>query len=135
MKKLILLLIAICCITVDSVCAINNNDKKEPNPPIKNIEQIIIDKSTDGGLERPRSAVDPIEAYLNHTDSIIEVYFYYMFGAVTITIEDANGNVVNTMECDTDAEEVVNMAAPSTSGEYTIKIVGEDLAAEGTFTI
>ena len=58
-----------------------------------------------------------------------------MFGDVTVTIEDAAGNVVTSQVCDTDADEVLNLAAPEAEGEYTIKIAGQDLSAEGVFAI
>ena len=56
-------------------------------------------------------------------------------GNVTVTIEDAAGNVVTSQVCDTDADEVLLLAAPEAEGEYTIKIAGQDLSAEGVFAI
>ena len=133
MKKLFLLLISLSIIT-NGLC--NQDDSgKDGNRPVRDIEEIHIDKLVGGGVERPRSAVELIEAYLDRTDSTIEVYFNYMFGDVTVTIEDAAGNVVTSQVCDTDADEVLLLAAPEAEGEYTIKIAGQDLSAEGVFAI
>lgn len=127
MKKLLLLLIAICSITVNGFC---DSEGKE-----KSTEEINIRKAEFPPIPRPRSAVKFIEAYLDRADSSIEVYFNYMFGEVTVTIEDASGNIVSTQVCDTDAEEMIRFAAPEAEGEYTIKIAGQDLSAEGSFAI
>ncbi len=124
-----MLLIAICSIVVNGIC----NPDEGSNGPTR--EEIIIQKSEFPPIPRPRSAVELIEAYLNRTDSTIEVYFNYMFGNVTVTIEDAAGNVVTSQVCDTDADEVLLLAAPEAEGEYTIKIAGQDLSAEGVFAI
>jgi len=130
MKKLFLL-IAICSITFSGICiAGNDSPKKEPTR-----EEINIEKTFDPPIPRPRSATKFIEAYLNRTDQVIEVYFNYMFGDVTVTIEDRAGNIVASQICDTDTEEVVRLAVPDAEGEYTIKITGQDLSAEGGFTI
>lgn len=128
MKKLILLF-AIFSITVNGICSPDGGS----NEPTR--EEILIAKSEIPPIPRPRSDIKFIEAYLNRTDSEIEVYFNYMFGEVTITIEDASGNTVTTQVCDTDVEEVIRFDAPATEGEYTIKIAGQDLSAEGTFAI
>ncbi len=133
MKKLLLLLISLSTI-LSGLCS-QNEPSKDKNRPVKDTEEIHIDKLIGGGIDRPRSDIKFIEAYLNRTDSEIEVYFNYMFGEVTITIEDASGNTVTTQVCDTDAEEVIRFDAPATEGEYTIKIAGQDLSAEGTFAI
>lgn len=132
MKKIILLLTAMCFIVANGIC---RTDGDENTPPPPTIKEIIIDKSIGGGLERPRSIIKPIEAYLNYTDSVIEVYFNFMFGNVTVTVEDAEGNVVSSKACDTDVEEAICIDAPATEGKYVIKIVGEELSAEGSFTI
>lgn len=129
MKKLFMLLIAICSIAVNGIC----NPDEGSNGPTR--EEILIQKSEFPPIPRPRSGVELIEAYLNRTDSTIEVYFNYMFGDVTVTIEDAAGNVVTSQVCDTDADEVLILAAPEAEGEYTIKIAGQDLSAEGVFAI
>ena len=129
MKKLLLLLIAICSITANGIC----NPDEGSNGPTR--EEILVEKSEFPPIPRPRSAVKFIEAYLDRADSSIEVYFNYMFGEVTITIEDASGNIVSTHVCDTDAEEMIRFAAPEAEGEYTIKIAGQDLSAEGSFAI
>lgn len=129
MKKLLLLLIAICSITVNGIC----NPDEGSNGPTR--EEINVNKLDIPPIPRPRSAVKFIEAYLDRADSSIEVYFNYMFGEVTVTIEDASGNIVSTHICDTDAEEMIRFAAPEAEGEYTIKIAGQDLSAEGSFAI
>ncbi len=131
MKKLFMLLIAIGSIVINGICyAYIDAPQKEPTR-----EEININKLDIPPIPRPRSAVELIEAYLNRTDSTIEVYFNYMFGNVTVTIEDAAGNVVTSQVCDTDADEVLLLAAPEAEGEYTIKIAGQDLSAEGVFAI
>ena len=127
MKKLFLLLIAICSITVNGIC---NSDGNELST-----EEINIRKAEFPPIPRPRSVINFIEAYLNRADSTIEVYFNYMFGEVTVTVEDASGNTVSTQICDTDSEEVIRFAAPEAEGEYIIKIAGQDLYAEGSFAI
>lgn len=129
MKKLLLLLIAICSITANGIC----NPDEGSNGPTR--EEINVNKLDIPPIPRPRSAVKFIEAYLDRADSSIEVYFNYMFGEVTVTIEDASGNIVSTHVCDTDAEEMIRFAAPEAEGEYTIKIAGQDLSAEGSFAI
>lgn len=129
MKKLFLLLIAICSITVNGIC---NSDGDSSGPTR---EEILIKKSEFPPIPRPRSVINFIEAYLNRADSTIEVYFNYMFGEVTVTVEDASGNTVSTQICDTDSEEVIRFAAPEAEGEYIIKIAGQDLYAEGSFAI
>lgn len=85
-----MLLIAICSIAVNGIC----NPDEGSNGPTR--EEININKLDIPPIPRPRSAVELIEAYLNRTDSTIEVYFNYMFGDVTVTIEDAAGNVVTS---------------------------------------
>lgn len=129
MKKLLLLLIAICSITANGIC----NPDEGSNGPTR--EEINVNKLDIPPIPRPRSAVKFIEAYLDRADSSIEVYFNYMFGEVIVTIEDASGNIVSTHICDTDAEEMIRFAAPEAEGEYTIKIAGQDLSAEGSFAI
>ncbi len=131
MKKIFFLLVSL-SIVIGEVCSQNINEK---DVPTRDTEEIHLDKLIGGGIERPRSAVKFIEAYLDRADSSIEVYFNYMFGEVTVTIEDASGNIVSTHVCDTDAEEMIRFAAPEAEGEYTIKIAGQDLSAEGSFAI
>lgn len=129
MKKLFLLLSSL-SIVLSGLCNQDNG-----NFPVRDTEEIHIDKLIGGGIERPRSVINFIEAYLNRADSTIEVYFNYMFGEVTVTVEDASGNTVSTQICDTDSEEVIRFAAPEAEGEYIIKIAGQDLYAEGSFAI
>lgn len=133
MKKIILLLTAMCFIVANGICSTDEGDNGSGNQPTR--EEINIEKTLDPPIPRPRSIIKPIEAYLNHTDSVIEVYFNFMFGNVTVTVEDAEGNVVSSMACDTDIEEAICIDAPATEGKYVIKIVGEELSAEGSFTI
>ena len=82
----------------------------------------------------PREVV-PIEALLYCNSGDIVFSFLTNIGEVTITVNDADGNVVAMSTCDSSVSNTATMTVPTLSGSYTISIVGEQFTGEGSYEL
>ena len=131
MKKLLLLAILILssAFICENIQASNGDDKVivviRPRPT-EHIPETTI----------PRQLVpSEIEAILYCNSGNIVFTFNENIGEVTISVSDANGNVVASTICNSNQSSTATIAVPMVSGEYTIDIVGEQYVGEGTFEL
>ena len=82
----------------------------------------------------PREVV-PVEALLYCNSCDIIFTFHANIGEVTITVNDANGNVVATSTCDSSVSDSATMVVPTLTGSYTISIIGEQFSGEGSYEL
>lgn len=127
-----LLLIALSLFFVVSSFAMANVDSEED---FVEIEFKTGNEPGNGiGNIRPREFV-PIKGVLYYDSSYIVLTFLANLGEVTITVNDANGNVVATSTCDSSVSNTATITVPTLSGSYTISIVGEQFTGEGSYEL
>lgn len=131
MKKLLLLAILILssAFICENIQASNGDDKVivviRPRPT-EHIPETTI----------PRQLIQPeVEAVLYCNSGNIVFTFNENIGEVTISVSDANGNVVASIICNSNQSSTATIAVPMVSGEYTIDIVGAQYVGEGTFEL
>ena len=131
MKKLLLfaILILSSAFICENIQASNDDDKR--------IFIITGDIVADIPITtRPRQIIQPeVEAVLYCNSGNIVFTFNENIGEVTISVSDANGNVVASTICNSNQSSTATIAVPMVSGEYTIDIVGAQYVGEGTFEL
>lgn len=131
MKKLLLfaILILSSAFICENIQASNDDDKR-----IVIIKGKIVADLPEN--TRPRQIIQPeIEAVLYCNSGDIVFTFNENIGEVTISVSDANGNVVASTICNSNQSSTATIAVPMVSGEYTIDIVGAQYVGEGTFEL
>ena len=127
-----LLLIALSLFFVVSSFAMANVDSEE------DFVEIVFKTGNEPGHgignTRPREFV-PIKGVLYYDSSYIVLTFLANLGEVTITVNDANGNVVATSTCDSSVSNTATITVPTLSGSYTVSIVGEQFTGEGSYEL
>lgn len=95
-------------------------------------EIVIRDIQTPPITERPRSAAPIINAYYSADTDLLEVYFNYCIGTVTINVLDATQQCIARYTCNTNTEGEVYLTPSLSPGEtYTLHIVGNDYEGIG----
>ena len=94
---------------------------------------ILEDDNTNADPTRPRSlTILCVSATID--DTLLEVYFDSPVGVASITVYDANNNVVSQQTVDTDSISEVSISTSSwTSGTYTLKISYSTTRLTGEF--
>ena len=131
MKKLLLfaILILSSAFICENIQASNGDDK---------VIVVIRPRPTEHIPEttKPRQIIQPeVEAVLYCNSGNIVFTFNENIGEVTISVSDANGNVVASTICNSNQSSTATIAVPMVSGEYTIDIVGAQYVGEGTFEL
>lgn len=132
MKKLLLfaILIISSAFICENIQASNEDDDKKVVIIKGGINSDLPEKT------RPRQIIQPeVEAVLYCNSGYIVFTFNENIGEVTISVSDANGNVVASTICNSNQSSTVTIAVPMVSGEYTIDIVGAQYVGEGTFEL
>lgn len=130
MKKLLIipLLLLFAC----NVFAVSYYDSKDPDSkeiditPGNDIPRVPISRD----LSKPT-----IEALLYCNSGNLLFTFNENIGEVTITVNDANGNVVATSTCDSSVSDSATIVVPTLAGLYTISVVGEQFSGEGSYEL
>ncbi len=132
MKKLLLfaILIISSAFICENIQASNEDDDKKVVIIKGGINSDLPEKT------RPRQIIQPeVEAVLYCNSGNIVFTFNENIGEVTISVSDANGNVVASTICNSNQSSTATIAVPMVSGEYTIDIVGAQYVGEGTFEL
>lgn len=83
-------------------------------------------------IRQPRSATPIINAYYSADMDLLEVYFNYCIGTVTINVLDATQQCIARYTCNTNTEGEVYLTPSLSPGEtYTLHIVGNDYEGIG----
>lgn len=95
-------------------------------------EEIMIRELTAPTIRQPRSATPIINAYYSADTDLLEVYFNYCIGTVTINVLDATQQCIARYTCNTNTEGEVYLTPSLSPGEtYTLHIVGNDYEGIG----
>ncbi len=135
MKKLLLfaILILSSAFICENIQAAVDGDEEEKKKPILITRGETV---THPITTIPRQIIQPeIEAVLYCNSGDIVFTFNENIGEVTISVSDANGNVVASTICNSNQSSTATIAVPMVSGEYTIDIVGAQYVGEGTFEL
>lgn len=129
MKKLVSLLLVLLCTSLTmSVYAEE-----------KTVDISIIDKDTDPEDKensRPRNIIqDVIETTIDTDLGLLSLYFNENLANVTITVKNANGNIVASTTCNTSITTSTYLNVPTASGTYSIDIYGDCVTAYGEYDI
>lgn len=131
MKKL--LFIPLSLLLVSNICAnaLCNSNESDPKQVVIIPERNpIIPDIIPRDLNRPI-----VEALLYCNSGNLLFTFNENIGEVTITVNDANGNVVATSTCDSSVSDSATMVVPTLAGLYTISVVGEQFSGEGSYEL
>ena len=128
MKKFIYLLsVLLCTFSTQYLSA------EEENVHVK-IGQ--LDPDSGNSSDRPRSIIqDVIEATIDTDLGLLSVYFNENLSNVTITVKNANGNIVASTTCNTSITTSTYLNVPTASGTYSIDIYGDCVTAYGEYDI
>ena len=76
-----------------------------------------------------------VEALLYCNSGNIIFTFHANIGEVTITVNDANGNVVATSTCDSSVSDSATMVVPTLTGSYTINVFSPLFIGQGSYEL
>lgn len=128
MKKFIYLLSALLC--TFSTQHLSAEEEKEQ---VK-FEQ--LGSNTNDNSDRPRNIIqDVIEATIDTDLGLLSLYFNENLANVTITVKNANGNIVASTTCNTSITSSTYLNVPTVSGTYSIDIYGDCVTAYGEYDI
>lgn len=128
MKKFIYLLSALLC--TFSTQHLSAEEEKEQ---VK-FEQ--LGSNTNDNSDRPRNIIqDVIEATIDTDLGLLSLYFNENLANVTITVKNANGNIVASTTCNTSITSSTYLDVPTVSGTYSIDIYGDCVTAYGEYDI
>lgn len=123
-----ILLVAVA--TVSPAYTTPNSSRDWDRPSTEEI--VIRDIQTPPITERPRSAAPIINAYYSADTDLLEIYFNYCIGTVTINVLDATQQCIARYTCNTNTEGEVYLTPSLSPGEtYTLHIVGSDYEGIG----
>lgn len=115
MKKFIYLLSALLC--TFSTQHLSAEEEKEQ---VK-FEQ--LGSNTNDNSDRPRNIIqDVIEATIDTDLGLLSLYFNENLANVTITVKNANGNIVASTTCNTSITSSTYLNVPTAAGTYSIDI-------------
>lgn len=128
MKKFIYLLSALLC--TFSTQHLSAEEEKEQ---VK-FEQ--LGSNTNDNSDRPRNIIqDVIEATIDTDLGLLSLYFNENLANVTITVKNANGNIVASTTCNTSITSSTYLNVPTAAGTYSIDIYGDCVTAYGEYDI
>ena len=88
-----------------------------------------------GGSDDPRTIHKIIEATIDTDLGLLSLYFNENLANVTITVKNANGNIVASTTCNTSITSSTYLNVPTVSGTYSIDIYGHCVTAYGEYDI
>ena len=128
MKKFIYLLSALLC--TFSTQHLSAEEEKEQ---VK-FEQ--LGSNTNDNSDRPRNIIqNVIEATIDTDLGLLSLYFNENLANVTITVKNANGNIVASTTCNTNITASTYLNVPTAAGTYSIDIYGDCVTAYGEYDI
>lgn len=88
-----------------------------------------------GGSDDPRTIHKIIEATIDTDLGLLSLYFNENLANVTITVKNANGNIVVSTTCNTSITSSTYLNVPTAAGTYSIDIYGDCVTAYGEYDI
>ena len=104
----------------------------------KNVDIKVNESQTskEGDSNRPRNIIqNVIEATIDTDLGLLSLYFNENLANVTITVKNANGNIVASTTCNTSITSSTYLNVPTVSGTYSIDIYGHCVTAYGEYDI
>ena len=97
---------------------------------------LITNDHSSNNSDRPRSIIqDVIEATIDTDLGMLAFYFNENLSNITITIKNANGNIVASTVCNTNITTSTYLNVPTAAGTYSIDIYGDCVTAYGEYDI
>ena len=97
---------------------------------------LITNDHSSNNSDRPRSIIqNVIEATIDTDLGLLSFYFNENLANVTITVKNANGNIVASTTCNTSITTSTYLNVPTVSGTYSIDIYGDCVTAYGEYDI
>lgn len=97
---------------------------------------LITNDHSSNNSDRPRSIIqDVIEATIDTDLGLLSFYFNENLANVTITVKNANGNIVASTTCNTSITTSTYLNVLTASGAYSIDIYGDCVTAYGEYDI
>lgn len=87
------------------------------------------------GSDDPRTIHKIIEATIDTDLGLLSLYFNENLANVTITVKNANGNIVASTTCNTSITSYTYLNVPTAAGTYSIDIYGDCVTAYGEYDI
>lgn len=87
------------------------------------------------GSDDPRTIHKIIEATIDTDLGLLSLYFNENLANVTITVKNANGNIVASTTCNTSITSSTYLNVPTAAGTYSIDIYGDCVTAYGEYDI
>ncbi len=126
------ILSAMLCLATLCAFGQNNGDSETPVPIIMQQHKTKTQSTTDT-QERSLHYWE-LDAYVYPTSGIVEVSLYYI-GDATISLVNANGEVIDTAEVETSIPATVTLQTDGSSNTYYIVVFSRSIYAEGSFEI
>ena len=97
---------------------------------------LITNDHSSNNSDRPRNIIqDVIEATIDTDLGLLSFYFNENLANVTITVKNANGNIVASTTCNTIITSSTYLNVPTAAGTYSIDIYGDCVTAYGEYDI
>lgn len=97
---------------------------------------LITNDHSSNNSDRPRNIIqDVIEATIDTDLGLLSFYFNENLANVTITVKNANGNIVASTTCNTSITSSTYLNVPTAAGTYSIDIYGDCVTAYGEYDI
>lgn len=104
----------------------------------KNVDIKVYESQTskEGDSNRPRNIIqNVIDATIDTDLGLLSLYFNENLANVTITVKNANGNIVASTTCNTNITASTYLNVPTAAGTYSIDIYGDCVTAYGEYDI
>lgn len=127
-----IILSAMLCLTTLCAFGQSSGDSGAPVAVIMEVHKTITQSTTDT-QERSLHYWE-LNAYVYPTSGVVEVNLYNI-GYVTVSLVNANGEVVDSIEVDTSIPSIVTQQVDVSSNTYYIVVISPIIYAEGSFEI
>lgn len=126
------ILSAMLCLATLCAFGQNNGDSETPVPIIMQQHKTITQSTTD--MQERSLQYWEVSAYVHPVSEEVEVNLYNI-GNATISLVNADGEVVDTAEVDTSIPSTVTLQVDGCSNIYYIVVTSPTIYAEGSFEI
>ncbi len=126
------ILSAMLCLATLCAFGQNNGDSETPVPIIMQQHKTIPQSTTD--MQERSLQYWEVSAYVHPVSEEVEVNLYNI-GNATISLVNADGEVVDTAEVDTSIPSTVTLQVDGCSNIYYIVVTSPTIYAEGSFEI